>query len=92
MQVAKLSNNEQIALLCLAKALRASGMMATVGENFAERSVVTEKDWRQWFYQEGKPGDEQHTKRMAFNRARDALMAKGRVAAQNDYVWTVVAP
>jgi hypothetical protein len=71
--------------------MKASGLIATVGEDFVQQSVVAQGDWRRWFYQDGKPGDEQHTKRMAFNRARDALLAKGRVAAENDYEWPSAA-
>jgi hypothetical protein len=83
----RLSSNEQIALRCLDKSMKANGVIATVGENFDERSVVAQADWRRWFYQEAKPGDDPNTKRMAFNRARDALLAKNRVEAENDYVW-----
>lgn len=80
-----LTNSEKIALRCLEKAMAASAFSAAV--DLDERSVVLESDWRQWFYLEGMPGEEQNTKRMAFKRAKDGLLAKGYVAAQLDYVW-----
>lgn len=86
-RAARLTDNEQIAMRCLDKATKASGVMATVGENFAEQKVVTEADWRKMFYQEGKPGEDQETKQKAYKRAKDSLLAKGCVASENDFVW-----
>jgi hypothetical protein len=83
----KLSNNEQIAHQCLQKAIDASATLAAVGDDFRERAVVTENEWRLWFYREGKPGEEQHTKVVAFARAKDGLLAKSRVASQHDFCW-----
>jgi hypothetical protein len=82
-----LQDNQKIALDCLDKALKASGTTATVGEDFEERKVTTVSEWKKWFEQEGKPGDSSDTKRKAFDRARDALIAKGKVAAQCDLVF-----
>jgi hypothetical protein len=84
---ATLTNNEMISLKCLDEALKASGTTATVGENFEEQKVVTIEDWRTWFYRTGKPGDGAETKRKAFNRAKDALIGKDKVAADSEYVW-----
>jgi hypothetical protein len=84
----KLSSNQQIALAALEKALRASTTVAAVGEDYKERSVATERNWRDRFYQD-KPGETPDTKRMAFTRARDDLIAKGRVASQHDFLWIV---
>jgi hypothetical protein len=82
-----LTNNEQIALSCLDKAIEAEGILATVGDNFEERNVATAKSWRDWFYRVGKPGDKIDTKRKAFDRARDALISKARIASRDDFVW-----
>ena len=86
-KAARLSNNEQIALACLDKAKEAELILATVGEDHAERPVVTEEAWRRWFYAEGKPGESPEIKRQAFVRAKDGLLAKGWVVAREDYVW-----
>ena len=87
--VANLTAIEKIALRCLDSAFKAGAIPATTGADFAERLVVRADDWRRWFYQEGKPGEDQSTKRKAFNRAKDGLLAKRRIAAENDLVWQV---
>ncbi len=84
---AKLSDGDQIALRCLDKAMKASGVLITSGADFAERFAVAVADWRAWFYLEGKPGGNQDTKQRAFKRAKDSLLAKGRIASENDFVW-----
>jgi len=91
-QAPSLSSNEKIAVRCFDSAFKADAITATVGPGFDERLVVRVGDWRRWFYQEGKPGEDANTKRMAFNRARDALLAKGCIAAENDFVWPVKRP
>ena len=82
-----LSSNEQIALTCLEKAIKADGRLANVSEDQPERTVVTEADWRKWYYSEAKPGENQETKRQAFKRSLDALLAKGRIACRGDFIW-----
>ncbi|MDE2582749.1 MAG: AAA family ATPase [Rhodospirillales bacterium] len=86
-KASSLSPNEQIALSCLDQAIRTEGVLAVVGENPAERSVVTAAVWRQTFYRQGKPDEPQDSRKKAFVRARDALIAKRKVAAQDEYVW-----
>ena len=55
-------------------AINAAPVMITAGDDLRPQAAVARGDgWRQWFYQHSKPGDAQHTKRMAFNRARDSL-------------------
>jgi hypothetical protein len=54
---------------CLQNAINAAPVMITAGDDLRPQAAVAEDGWRQWFYQHGKPGDAQHTKRMAFNRA-----------------------
>ena len=83
----RLTDNEQIALACLDRAIAAEAVLATVGDNFEERRVATATSWRAWFYQKGKPDESQDTKLKAFNRARDGLIAKGRVTCQDSFVW-----
>jgi hypothetical protein len=87
----KLTSNEQIALRCLNEALKASGTMATVDVDFGERKVTSVQNWREWFYRTGKPGESADTQLKAFNRAKDGLIAKGRVAAERDYVFQAEA-
>jgi hypothetical protein len=48
---------------------------------------VRESDWRQWFYREGKPGESQDTKKKAFQRVRDSLLAKDRIGSRDNFVW-----
>jgi hypothetical protein len=86
-QVAKLGVNDQIALDCLDQALKADGTLATVGNDFEERPVTTAADWKRWFDRCGKPGESADTRLKAFNRSRDSLISKQRVASQHDYVW-----
>lgn len=83
----RLTDNEQIALTCLDRAIAAEAVLATVGDNFEERRVATAASWRAWFYQKGKPDESQDTRLKAFTRARDGLIAKGRVACQDSFVW-----
>jgi hypothetical protein len=82
-----LSQNEQAALACLDEVLTASGTTATVGSTYEVHTVTTAADWKACFYRKARPGDCQDTKLKAFNRARDALIAKGRVAAEGDYIF-----
>lgn len=83
----KLNANEQIALACFDKAIKAEGIIATVGENHEERQVLQEEAFRRWFYREAKPGENKNTKRQAFNRAVDGLQAKGRLACRDSMMW-----
>jgi hypothetical protein len=83
----KLTNNEQIALECLDKSLNADGVLATVGDNYEERKVTTVARWRIWFYRCGTPGETSDTRLKAFNRSRDGLISKKRVASQDEFVW-----
>jgi hypothetical protein len=48
-KAAPLSSNEQIALACFDKAMKAEGILATVGEDHEERQVVQELVFRRWF-------------------------------------------
>ncbi len=82
-----LSNNEQIALACFDKAMKAEGMVATVGDNHEERPVLQELAFRRRYYTEAKPGENQETKRQAFKRAVEGLLAKGRLACRDDLFW-----
>jgi 5S rRNA maturation endonuclease (ribonuclease M5) len=82
-----LTKNEQIALACFDKAMKAEGILATVGEDHEERQVVQELGFRRWFYAEAKPGENQNTKRQAFNRAVEGLQAKGRLACRDSLIW-----
>jgi hypothetical protein len=82
-----LTRTEQAALTCLDEMLRASSITATVGDAFEARTVTTAAAWKECFYRKAKPGDTQDTKLKAFNRARDGLIAKGRVTAEGDYIY-----
>jgi hypothetical protein len=82
-----LSNNEQIALACFDKAMKAEGILATVGDNHEERPVVQELVFRRWFCAEAKPGENQNTKRQAFNRAVEGLQVKRRLECRDGMMW-----
>jgi hypothetical protein len=82
-----LTPNEQIALRCLDQSLTADGILATVGNNFEERRVTKAECWKACFYRDGKPDESTDTKLKAFNRSRDGLISKQRVASQNEFVW-----
>lgn len=86
-KAAPLSPKEQIALTIFDKAMRAESTLATVGDDHADRPVLTDAVWRKWYYQEANPGETQENKRQAFKRARDGLMGKGRIVARDDFVW-----
>lgn len=83
----QLSGKEQIALTIFDKAMKAESTLATVGDDHADRPVLTDAVWRKWYYQEANPGETQENKRQAFKRARDGLMGKGRIVARDDFVW-----
>jgi AAA domain len=86
-KAAPLTGNEQIALTCFDKAMKAEGILATVGEYHEERQVLQELVFRRWFYAEAKPGQDQNTKRQAFNRAVEGLQAKGRLECRDGMIW-----
>lgn len=54
--------------------------------NAANCHAVPVTRWRDAVYQQTKPGDAPNTKRMAFERDRDKLVAQGRVIATGDMV------
>ena len=54
--------------------------------NAANGMAVPVTRWRDAVYQQTKPGDALNTKRMAFERDRDKLVAQGRVIATGDMV------
>jgi hypothetical protein len=83
----KLTDNEKIALRTFDKAMRADATLATVLEDNTECSVVRIDDWRRWFYREGKPGEAESTKRTAFKRATESLLARDRIRTRDDFVW-----
>jgi hypothetical protein len=82
---ASLSLNEQIAMRTLEQAFKADAIIAAIDGQ--ERRVVRTDDWRTWFYREGKPGDEQETKQRTFRRAITSLLAKGRIATRDNFIW-----
>jgi hypothetical protein len=47
------------------------------------------QDWRNECYRRGIGGEEQGTKRQAFNRAKDKLALYGIIGERNDWVWLV---
>jgi AAA domain len=82
-----LTGTEGLALRMLDHALTEHGQWAAIGDDGKERRVVNVERWREYFYRDGKPGDSTATKRQAFNRARDSLLQKARIAARDDFVW-----
>jgi hypothetical protein len=86
-RAAPISDNLQIGLKTLHAAMKAHAVLATVGEDHAERSVITELDWRTWFYREGKPGETQDTKKKAFQRTVTGLLARGLIGSRDGFIW-----
>lgn len=84
-----ISDGLQIGLKTLHAAMKAHAVVATVGEGHAEQAVVTEADWRAWYYREGKPGEAQETKQKAFRRLVDGLLAKNLVGSWDGFVWPI---
>lgn len=82
-----LSDNDKIALRCLDATFRAEAILATVGDDNRERPVIREENWRKRFYAEGKPGEAQDAKRMAFKRAVSRLLAAGKISSRDDLIW-----
>jgi hypothetical protein len=81
------TKNEQIALAILDRAIKEANTLATVGPGHEERPVTLIAGWRDRYYAEAQPGETQSTKRQAFRRATEGLMAQGRVATQDGFVW-----
>jgi hypothetical protein len=86
-QRARLSDNLQIGLKTLHAAMKANAFLVNVGDGGPDRPAVAETDWRGWFYREGKPGENDETKRKAFRRIVDGLQAKGLIGCRDGFVW-----
>jgi hypothetical protein len=84
---AKLSDNEKIGMRCFASAMKSSKIMATVGEDHAQRAVITKEDWRKAFDREGMPGETAHNRTVAFGRVLKSLLAKELIATVDDFLW-----
>jgi hypothetical protein len=82
----RLTDQETIALRTLDKSMKADAVLARVFENDTEGLAVREGDWRNWFYRE-TPDSTQDAKQKAFKRCMTALLAKGRVATLDGFVW-----
>ncbi len=87
----KLTDSERVAMRTLDQALKTEGVMASVFDDHTEGLVVNIKHWRACFYREGMPGSEQATKKKAFQWAVSALLAKGRIATRDEFVWPTQA-
>ena len=72
---------------CFASAMRSSKTMATVGEDHAQRAVITKEDWRKAFDREGMPGETAHNRTVAFGRVLKSLLAKELIATVDDFLW-----
>jgi hypothetical protein len=80
------TKNERVALKMLDEAMQAFGFMAPVFDG-NEGQVVRVEDWRTYFYDHAKPGEDADTKRKAFGRARDALLAKQLIGSTANMIW-----
>lgn len=81
------TRNETIALRTLERAMEETPITARVFDGGVEGLVVRVDDWRACFYREGMPGADQRTKRKAFQRAVEGLLAKGLIGVHGDLVW-----
>ena len=81
------SVNERIGLRTLASAMKASGVIANVGEDGEQLAAVRVRDWRDWFFREGRPGEAPDTQKHAFNRTVKSLLARGQIGSRDDFVW-----
>lgn len=81
-----LSKDEQTALAILFDLIADQGRTDFPGMPVGIKTVPVEW-WRERFYERGRPGDKPDTKKKAFNRGRNGLIASERVTAQGDRVW-----
>jgi hypothetical protein len=80
------TKNERVALHMLGEAMQAHSFMAPVFDG-NEGLVVRVADWRAFFYDHAKPGENADTKRKAFSRALDGLLAKKLIGSTSNLVW-----
>ena len=85
----RLTKAAQIALRALTEALDEQGQPAPASNHIPHSSkVVTVSAWRQQAYRRSiSTSEEERAKQQAFKRASESLIAVGRVAAWDSYVW-----
>lgn len=84
----RLSKHQQRALEVLADLVAEAGRGGFAGTPAGIPSIP-EGWWRQRFYERAMPGEEQDTKKKAFGRAADALIASHLVGMSAGRVWVV---
>jgi hypothetical protein len=84
----RLSAAQGRALQLLAQAIELGGLIPPTSNHIPPgASCVTEDVWRDYCYRGAISHGDQHAKRMAFNRAADALVAAERVGKWDPWVW-----
>jgi hypothetical protein len=82
----KLGDDAQAALNALYDLISEGGRTGLPGVPDGLASVM-EAAWRERFYERCKPGEKPETKKKAFGRSKDKLIAARRVAANGERVW-----
>jgi hypothetical protein len=85
----KLPPAQQRALTLLQDAIAAAGEVPPSSNHIPSgKACVNEQVWRRYCYQGGiSGGDTPSAQRKAFTRSADALLAKGRIAVWDRWVW-----
>jgi len=85
----KLTNAAKIALAALRDAIIVAGEIPPVSNYIPDATrAVTDRVWRQYAYRRGISGsDQERAKQLAFQRAKEALLAANEVGAWDDLVW-----
>ncbi|WP_244532193.1 hypothetical protein [Methylocapsa palsarum] len=87
----KLTKGGKIALAALREAIGELGAIPPVSNHIpAGVKTVTVSQWRDYAYRQGVAGsDEPRARRLAFQRAHEALVAAKQVAVWEPYAWAV---
>jgi hypothetical protein len=86
---ARLTITGRLALRMFERALSKHGMPAPGSANIPQGvAVLNVEDWRREFYA-GAGFDDPESRRRAFTRARQELLAKQVIAAHGDFAWVV---
>lgn len=91
---ARLPANQERALELLYEAINQGGHIPPASNHIPpNRHCVAEQTWREYCYRgDISRSDAQDTKRIAFNRAAEALIAKHLVGKWDDWCWPVTHP
>ena len=81
-----LTDNEKTALRVLDSAMLQHPTQVFTDDG-KEHQAVHVDHWREFFYRDAKPGENQDTKKKAFQRVRDSLLRKETIKSRDEYIW-----